>query len=338
MQVGRVLGPSVHSPDALTHPRNCARVQRLERNVFYDSASAYRWGDLNETAFLERVMAELKALMGDAYLEYAFFILSSHDPNVRPESVSDPSPRKVLIFVSDESASIPSGLQPHYLAIFKGYLPREVPGANVFPFNLGYVRDVPTYPFKPVPDRPINVFFSGSLSVKRLDLYRSLHPLYGRLPESAARRALSMSSRRFGRWAFPTDLSRSLPGSVLQFTDGFKEGLSPAEYGRKLADSRIVLCPSGGSSPETFRHIEAMRAGAVLISEALPDTHFYRGAPILTVADWETGVEQARQLIDHEESLTEMQRDTLEWWDSTCSEAATARYVCDRLRDMSARA
>jgi hypothetical protein len=313
-------------------------IQRLDRNVFYDSASAYDWGDLNETAFLERVIAELKTMMGDAFLEYAFFILSSHDGNVQPESVSDPSPRKVLIFVSDESASVPSYLQPHYLAIFKGYLPREIPGANVFPFNIGYVRDVPTYPFKRVRDRKITVFFSGSSSVKRLPLYRALHPLYRRLPEVVARRAFSMSSRRFGRWVFPTDLSRALPGSVLRFTDRFKAGLSPLEYGRKLADSRIVLCPSGGASPETFRHIEAMRAGAVLISEALPDTHFYRGAPILAVCDWNTGIEQARRLLDDEASLAELQRDTLDWWEAVCSEAATARYMRDRLRDVSARA
>ncbi len=67
----------------------------------------------------------------------------------------------------------------------------------------------------------------------------------------------------------------------ITLTDGFARGLSPETYGRKLALSKTVLCPRGFSSTDTFRHVEALRAGAVVISEPLPDLHLYRGSPII---------------------------------------------------------
>jgi hypothetical protein len=311
-------------------------MQELSRNVFYDSASAHKWSDLNETVFLERVISGLRTSMGDAFLKYSFFILSAKSGDVWPESASNSSPYKVLIFVSDESSSIPTALQPHYFAIFKGYLPSEMPGSNIFPFNVGYVRDVPTYPLKPVEDRAINVFFSGNLSASRFPLYRALHPVYRRLPRITVRGALSLSRRGYGRRLMPDDLSRALPRSVVRFTRGFQRGLSRAEYGKSLADSRIVLCPRGASSPETFRHLEAMRAGAVLVSERLPATHFYRGAPIVTVDNWEAGIDTVRQLLEDETTLRELQRATIRWWRDVCSEAATGKYMHDRLTELAA--
>jgi hypothetical protein len=311
-------------------------MKELSPNVFYDPASTHQWADLNETAFLERVIEALRKGMGDAFTTHMFFILSARTPDVWPESASDPSPRKVLILISEESSSIPTALRSQYLAIFKGYLPRELPGSNVFPFNIGYVRDVPVFPVKPVEERSIHVFFSGHLSSKRVQMYRAFHPVYKRLPGGAARGAFKLSRRRYGRWLVQHDLSRALPRSLVRFTEGFQHGLSRAEYGECLANSRIVLCPSGASSPETFRHLEAMRAGAVLVSEPLPQTHFYRGAPIVTVDDWRSGMATVRHLLEDEAALKELQRATIDWWQNVCSEAATAEYIQDSLTELTA--
>jgi hypothetical protein len=302
-------------------------VSPLPDNVVYDTASAYAWGDLNETAFLERVFAELEQELGGEFGDYSFYVLSSHDPDVRPASVDEPAARKVLLFVSDESQSVPEALQPHYTAIFKSYLPYELPDANVFAFSLGYVRDVPAHPPKPMAERSVSVFFSGSLSPARRPLYRTLHPVYKRLPAQVFERALSTSPR-----LVPGDLSHTVPGSLIRFTRAFKEGLSAADYGAALADARIVLCPHGVRAPETFRHLEAARAGAVVVSPALPDTHFYRSAPFVIVPNWEIGIQRARDLLGDLPALESLQRLTLDWWENVGSERATARYVAERLR------
>jgi hypothetical protein len=309
-------------------------IDGLPDNVFYDSASAYAWADLNETAFLERVLDRLRALMGEQFSDYAFFVLSSHRGDVRPDSASHAGRHKVLIFMSEERSVVPVALQEHYHAIFKAYLPHEMPGTNIFPFNIGYVRDVPAYPVRPTADRATDVFFSGNLSLNRLSLYRSLHPTYRRLPISVLRLAFVRCPGGLAARVVPRDLSRVLPSSLLRFSSGFKDGLSPEDYGRELADSRIVLCPMGAHSPETFRHIEAMRAGAVIFSEPLPDTHFYRGSPLVVVDDWRSGINRVKQLLSDEAALAAIQRDTVTWWQTVCSEAATAAYVRDRLLEL----
>jgi hypothetical protein len=310
-------------------------MQAIADNVFYDPASSHRWADLNETAFLERVFAELRTQMGHAFADQKFYVLSTRDGTARPRSAADPSPRKILIVISDESGSIPAVLSSHYTAIFKAYLPHELPGTNIFPFNVGYVGSVPAYPVKPLNNRPTTVFFSGNLSRSREPLYRALHPVYRRLPLSATRAAVALSRRPGGSWLLREDVSSAIQGSRIQFTRAFAAGLSPSDYGHALADTRIALCPRGASRPETFRHIGAMRAGAVILSEPLPATHFYRGAPVVEVNDWAAGIRHARDLIARPDELSALQEATIRWWKDVCSETATARYMSERLVTLS---
>lgn len=309
-------------------------------NVFFDSASQYRWSDLVEREFLERVLEELNEAMEEAFHAFQFFVFSARTPDACPDSLSDPSPRKVLIFITDESGSVPPSLRENYLAIFKLYLPREEPGQNVFPLNLGYLGGVRAGPVKPMHERTTSTFFSGQLHLARAPLYRALHPVYRRLPKLVFRAVFTVYWRGHLRGMedvlVPGDLSGAVPGSLLRFTRRWRQGLTPEEYGERLADSRIALCPPGIDQSETFRHIEAMRAGAIVVSEPLPDTHFYRGAPIVTVHDWETGVARVRALLADEPALRKLQSQTIEWWETVCSERATARYMKATLETLSA--
>ena len=127
------------------------------------------------------------------------------------------------------------------------------------------------------------------------------------------------------------DLGVRIPGSYINFTSGFKAGLSPDQYGSMLTDSKVVLCPKGFDSTETFRHMEAIRAGAVVISEPLPDTHFYRNSPIRCVSNWREGVDPAKHLCTNPEALRDAQRRTIQWWRDVCSERAAAKFVHETL-------
>ena len=87
-----------------------------------------------------------------------------------------PEANKILFFISDELSSTSIGLRDKYLAIFKGYLPHEMPGTNIFSFNIGYAKDVPELGTRSIAERHINVFFSGNLNESRIPLYIALHP------------------------------------------------------------------------------------------------------------------------------------------------------------------
>jgi hypothetical protein len=74
-----------------------------------------------------------------------------------------------------------------------------------------------------------------------------------------------------------------------------------------------------------------MRAGAVVVSGPLPDTHFYRGSPIVTVRSWMEGIARTKRLLSDPHELADLQAQTVAWWESVCSEDATARYMAKRL-------
>ncbi|MBY0226960.1 MAG: hypothetical protein K2Q28_14245 [Hyphomicrobium sp.] len=296
-------------------------------NVHLDRASAYPWEALVETQYFVDFLSELERSLEHKFASYAFFVLSSQALAVDPHSLKHEHPRKVLFHISDENGVVPTQWQNDYHAIFKSYIKQDRPAQNIFSFPVGCVNGVIFETPKSVAERPFNVFYSGNLNANRLSLYTALHPrLRYRAKQAAAeevRRTISTLPRVFDQtWA----------DSYIRFTDGFLRGLSRAEYGRRLLDSRIVLCPMGFRSPETFRHMEALRAGAVLVSEYLPNTRLYRDSPILTIKDWRVAIDTVTNLIKDQDRLAELQLRSLQWWDEVCSPKATARYVADILR------
>lgn len=65
----------------------------------------------------------------------------------------------------------------------------------------------------------------------------------------------------------------------VMYTDGFGKGYSHKEYIDLLNDAKIVLCPHGANSPETFRFFEAIKMGAIPLVDKLPPFWYYLDAP-----------------------------------------------------------
>jgi hypothetical protein len=305
---------------------------QLGRNVVYDAASEHEWTELKQGLFLEAVFTHLRDELGERFADYTFHVVSAHDTDVRPHSMQAEGDRNVLVWISNESAAVPSAIAPHYHAVFKTHLPADMPGTNIFAFNIGYVGTSFEGECKPMAERSVNVFFSGQLTFARLPLYSALHPIYRRAPPFVFDLAMSLRRRGLVR-VVPDDLSSVIPGSILRFTDFFMEGMRPAEFLRLLGECRLALCPPGAREPETFRHVEAARAGAIVVSQPMPSTHFYRGAPFVIVDDWRSGIARCRELLADDDRLVDLQAATLRWWETVCCERATARYMAECLRE-----
>lgn len=58
-----------------------------------------------------------------------------------------------------------------------------------------------------------------------------------------------------------------IPHSRIEATQGFTQGMDPAEYMRCMAAAKVAPCPSGAVSPDSFRFWEALEAHAI----PLPD-------------------------------------------------------------------
>jgi len=286
-------------------------------NVGFQS-SRYTFDELCEKAYLSGVIEHLRQLMGDSFYEYGFIIYSGSDALGIDLNGADPS-KTVVFHISDESSSVPYELCSKVRAVFKSYLPRERIVPNLYSLPLGYVGSTPDLDPLPINERQQNVFFSGNLNAKRVLLFKTL--------------ATPKVSPVLFPWHVLSVLNSSmrcdgfLPHSYIRFTNGFRRGLAPDDYARHLVNSKIVLCPSGDLSQETFRHFEAMRAGAIIVSEELPPLDCYRGSPIIFVNNWRGLRNLITNLLATQEELLERQAKMLAWWKTVCCESATATRI-----------
>lgn len=72
---------------------------------------------------------------------------------------------------------------------------------------------------------------------------------------------------------------RMLHHGFLLETPGFWQGLDRVEYYRGMANSKIVMCPSGACTPDTLRLAEALEAGCVPIADDRWPPFFPRRGP-----------------------------------------------------------
>lgn len=63
--------------------------------------------------------------------------------------------------------------------------------------------------------------------------------------------------------------TQGIPNGALVVTPGFTQGVTREEYYRIICRSKLVLCPSGPCTPDSFRFAEALEAGCVPIVDEL---------------------------------------------------------------------
>ena len=114
---------------------------------------------------------------------------------------------------------------------------------------------------------------------------------------------------------------RRLPNGKLIETPGFWQGLERAEYFRTMAASKIVICPSGTSTPDTLRVAEALEAGCMpIVDNVYPQSNRPAGfwqyvlkcqPPFPLITDWST----LPQILAEELAKWPANRDAaMEWW------------------------
>lgn len=253
-----------------------------------------------ETVYLIGLFEKLRSLMGAVVAERHFIIFSGPDSRMK-----GPPSRRCSARGSEPSSRI---------------LLREGLIANLHSLPLGYVGSIPDYPPVPVNDRRQNVFFSGNLNGNRITMFKALAtPRLSPVPLPP--RILSLLNPSL-------TCDKYVPCSYIRFTNGF----------RRVMRSRVRQTPRGQQdcalprawhSTETVRHFEAMRAGAIVVSEELPPLRFYLGSPIVTISSWYTVRALISEILASPKALIERQQRTLAWWQDVCSEAATATRIAD---------
>lgn len=174
-------------------------------------------------------------------------------------------------------------------------------------------------PLRPIDQRPTDVFFAGSVEHLGSARDRLLSP------KGRARREMLSAVRRTaeGRPGMTVDV-RTTPNFETSASS------SPVTYSEALMNAKVCLAPRG-TSVETFRFFEGLRAGCLVVSGGLPRHRFYEGAPVLRLDRWRALPQLLDPLLDAPLEQRRLHEAALAWWRDRCSEAAVARFMADRL-------
>ena len=298
-------------------------------NIIYQDEWGGPYSKLCEADFLNRILSEVKAIMKEEFDRFDFYIYScnGNDNPPKPIILTNNNPR-IIIYISDEHSTVPTYLSEYFVAVFKAYLPRNFEKHKLYSFPLGYHQDVPLLPILSINERENNVFFSGNLNFNRIFLYKELSFFFSMVPNYIYKRIIFRIKN-----SVPMDLSRAFKSSYIQFTGGFKRGISGKEYAYKLHNSKIAICPPGFHSTETFRHFEAMRAGCIIVSKEMPDTFFYKNSPFIILKNWNELRPTINKLLNDPDRMKDIHLKTLAWWREICSEKAVASYMVNKIKN-----
>ena len=247
-------------------------------NVYFDSASEYNLSSVHERVYINNLTCELERILKAEFFDFDFYFLFAHNSMVTPSSLRIQRRNKILIWFGDESGHFPARLSDHYRVIFKSYITKE--DGNIYLNPVGYINEFNRVTPGSV-KKDIKVFFSGNLNSNRLGLYRMLLLRKGRfmLFFNLIPRRLSLKLLRKFKHRMKTNLGNH--EFVFLFSHRWKSGLEYQKYQNYLVRSTFSLCPKGFYSSETFRHLESMNAGCIVISEKMPEVLIYRDHPFL---------------------------------------------------------
>lgn len=177
---------------------------------------------------------------------------------------------KVVFYVyGDEEGIFHSDrLQHSNMKLWYGcqsFYPRQPEGQ---PGLCGWPTDAPEMLHKhPGVDRPLDWFFAGQMTH-----IRRVHCI---------------------------DALQGIPNGHMLPTPGFTQGLPREEYYKMMRMAKVIPCPSGPCSPDTFRFAEALLAGCIpIVDDRIPNAQHPKGfwqytlqeknLPFPILSDWTT--------------------------------------------------
>lgn len=228
----------------------------------------------------------------------------------RDKVVLNKEKRNVIIGLADEfmTDNVPQEWKDN-ATTFKAYLLPEQETSSVHSFPLGFNKKHIKLVNRPIKNRPIDVFFAGHMaSTNRKRYMGKVIEFFDRMP----------SSER--------------PRLDFNISGGFNMGLDAETYSEKLHQSKIVVCPAGNVSVETFRHYEAMRSGAIVVSPNLPQTKIYKDAAICQVDDWDGNVGNViMELLSDLDMLQLIQERQQQTYNNRFTAKSVAKYINELL-------
>ena len=232
----------------------------------------------------------LQASLGGDKKKLLVLAGNSGKPSIEArKSLSNESQTAVLVLSDEELKHEFHPLLRRRIVLRNYFQPRWV-SRNVYTLPLGYNSEVVGLRKKRVPriNRPSAWSFVGEIKQEReeiLDLFREVKP-----------------NSFF---------------AAQKFND--PQGLRGKALFDSYASSYFVLCPFGNRSPDSFRVMEALEAGAIPVTISFLGTDHNRlifgDHPFIVGKDWQDARELVRKLLADPVALKAKQVETAEWYE-----------------------
>jgi hypothetical protein len=227
------------------------------------------------------------------------------------------------------------GLSKHLTHRIKRHISGNQPAPPIFDVPLGYGNQV-DLPITPVAERTVDLFFSGSVEHTSYPWWSPQHWLQN--PKTRSRSAMleqlqALQAQRPDLQIGLATASEFAWNAIYYSKEESHDMMDAETYSRHMVDTKICLVPRG-TSLETFRFFEALRAGCVIISDPLPSRWFYDGSPAIILDDWQALPNLIDRVLDDPTLLETKHEAALDWWKNVCSEEAVGTYMARLLRDL----
>lgn len=104
---------------------------------------------------------------------------------------------------------------------------------------------------------------------------------------------------------------KTVADGTLETTQGFAQGLEYKEYMKVMCRAKIIPCPAGPFSPDSFRLYEALEAGCIPIVENREFwTMLFGEVPFPVVYNWV----ELPELINHYKDRPDINNKCQAWW------------------------
>jgi hypothetical protein len=230
-------------------------------------------------------------------------------PNLR---VLPPTKYKKIVFLTgDELGNLGMNPYPSYdvKAIFRIFnSPNRFDNKFIFPIPPGYNWTMHSdrtkkmkkmYPEKKLSERKWDIFYAGQPLPWRQPLVNNLELLKNKF------NIFSTVNR------------------------GFRSGIDVDEYYKLLGETKIAVSPDG-TAIDTFRYVEAMGSGCIVIMTPKDDLWYYKDAPVFWINNWnELNEDFVNKILST--NIDEIYEKTLEYYKNNLSEEAVANYIIEKL-------
>ena len=218
---------------------------------------------------------------------------------------------KIVILTGDELGNL--GLSPYMnqgvVSVFRIFNNNgRFDNKYVYPIPPGYNWTMHSdrtkimnrmYPEKKLSERKYDIFYSGQPLPWRQPLVNTLNNL----------------SDKFN--------------ILCQVNNSFRSGIDIDDYYKILGETKIAVAPDG-TAPDSFRFVEALGSGCIVVVTNKDDVWYYRNSPVVWIDSWSQFNEEfINKLLSM--NIDEIYEQNLEFYKNNLSEEAVANYIKSKI-------